>query len=294
MTRTRPAGRTSSRDRAARARPTQGVVSLAALDLRAAPDHRAELTSQLLMGEVVRLAGQDRSRHWWRIVNLADGYRGWVRAWGVVPVSEARAQRWRRRARRRVIVPFGAVHAGRRGSGALVSPLFLNARVIAASGRGGDVAVELPDGRRGYTNASALGPLRGGAPGIAERVRGLLGVPYLWGGRTPAGFDCSGFTQQVLWEQGIALPRDAHHQFLASRPLAENEAPQPGDLVFFRGRDGRMGHVGIGLGGPWYAHCRGIVRVNSADPRNRLSDSDLNATMAGWRRPPRSTAQAFI
>ena len=71
----------------------EAVVSMAALDVRRRPDHRAELGSQLLMGERLRLLAPSPDRRWWRVEGLTDGYRGWVRAWGlvVVPPSRARA-----------------------------------------------------------------------------------------------------------------------------------------------------------------------------------------------------------
>ena len=166
----------------------------------------------------------------------------------------------------------------------MVSPLFLNSRVIAGPRRGPWRRVELPDGRRGWAPAAALaGP--GERPDLTERVLGLLGVPYHWGGRTPAGFDCSGFTQQVLAEQGVRLPRDAAHQVRACRRLREGEEPRPGDLVFF-GRAGRpVGHVGIGLGGGYFAHCRVMVRIASLERHNALWDNDMSLMFMGWWRP---------
>src|SRR5437899_2048841 len=101
-------------------RVDHGVVSLAALDLRHAPDHRAELGSQLLLGEVVRLLAVDRSGAWWRVENQSDGYRGWVRSWGIAQVPERRARAWQERARARVAVPFAQAHADPGGDGALV------------------------------------------------------------------------------------------------------------------------------------------------------------------------------
>jgi hypothetical protein len=74
-------------------RPAHGVVSLAALDLRPRPEHRSELRSQLLLGEVVRVVGVATGGAWWRVLNRSDGYDGWVRAWGVVGASAVRARR---------------------------------------------------------------------------------------------------------------------------------------------------------------------------------------------------------
>lgn len=264
---------------------TRAVVSLAALDMRRRPDHRAELTSQLLMGETVRLLRRSTDGRWWEAENRADGYRGWVREWGLVLASPARVARWTRRASARVWTLFVEVREGP-GRGALVTPLFWNARVIPVASKGRFRLIELPDGRRGWLAAAALESRRARRD-LAARVRGLLGVPYLWGGRTPLGFDCSGFTQQVLAEQGLAIARDAEEQCRRARPLRKGEQPRSGDLVFFGPPGGATGHVGLGLGGGYYAHCRRHVRINSVDPYNPLHDNELNAQMRGWRRPLR-------
>jgi len=266
-----------------------GVVSIAALDVRRRPDHRAELTSQLLVGEVVRVLGMARGGRWLKVENRADGYRGWVKDWGVVEASQARVRRWIQRARARVVALFVEARA-RPGAGPLVSPLFWNGRVIPGSTRDGYRRVELPDGRRGWVPRATLASdraARGAVArgGLAARVRGLLGVPYLWGGRTPLGFDCSGFTQQVLAEQGLLIPRDADAQFQRSQTLAHGVSPREGDLIFFRAPGEPVGHVGLGLGGGYYAHCRRVVRVSSVDPRNELYDKELAPQFAGWKRP---------
>src|SRR5262249_23980249 len=119
---------------------------------------------------------------------------------------------------------------------------------------------------------------------LVERIRDLLGTPYLWGGRTPHGFDCSGLVQQLLAEQGIALPRDAHDQYLATRVDLGAKGPQGGDLVFFgRGR-GRMQHVALVLGDGYYVHARGSVRLNSLDRGSPFYDKPLNAQIRGFGR----------
>ena len=257
-------------------RLTHAVVSLAALDMRQRPEHSAELTSQLLLGEVVRILGARRGGQWWRVEGLADGYRGWVRGWGLVLVPAARARSWQAKSIARVAVAVAEARTGP-GRGALVSPLFLNSRVIAGRRLGSHRRVELPDGRRGWVPAASLA-LRGEKPALLERVLSLLGVPYHWGGRTALGFDCSGFTQQVLAEQGVSLPRDAVHQLGASRRLSSGEKPQPGDLIFFAASGHPPGHVGIGLGGGYFAHCRGMVLVYICCP-------SLNTAITSERLP---------
>jgi cell wall-associated NlpC family hydrolase len=267
--------------------PGFGVVSLAALDLRRGPAHESELRSQLLLGEVVRVSSSSADRLWWRVTNESDGYSGWVRNWGIVGASRGRVARWKRRARARVRVS----HAEARtlpGGGALVSPLFWNSRMIAGPSRPPWRRVELPDGRRGWVALRAISVgARRKPPRLTERIRQLLGVPYLWGGRTPSGLDCSALTQQVLGEQGFCLPRDARQQFAAARPLRTGQTPLEGDLAFF-GRPGKPpGHVGLMLGGGYYVHARGRVRVNSVDPSNQLYDKEFMSQLLGYRRPLR-------
>src|SRR5512138_461621 len=134
-------------------RSSHAVVTLPALDVRRRPSHQAELTSQLLMGEVVRVLGRGPRPEWRRVENLADGYRGWVRTWGLVPVARVRALVWLRKATARVTVPVSSATT-RRGGGALVSPLFLNSRVIPLRREAAATRIELPDGRRGWVRRS--------------------------------------------------------------------------------------------------------------------------------------------
>lgn len=265
-----------------RGREDSGVVQLAAIDLRRRPDHRAELTSQLLMGEVVHVLERDRKDQWWRVENAADGYTGWARSYGFRPATRARTRRWLELARFHVVVPFCRVRSAEPG-GPSLTPLFWNGRVIAGRARSGRRPVELPDGRRGWVPAAAL------ATGsrrrkLIERIRDLLGTPYLWGGRTPHGLDCSGLVQQLMAEQGVALPRDAHDQFLATRAPLEVEALELGDLMFFGRGKNRMEHVALVLGGGYYLHARGVVRVNSIDPDNPFYDRALTAQLRAFGR----------
>jgi cell wall-associated NlpC family hydrolase len=263
------------------ARPTHGVVSLPLLDVRPEPAHAAELASQLLLGETVALLSTSRDGGWLRVRNEADGYAGWVRAWGLVQATAARVARWRRLARGRIGVPMALVRVSKGEGGASVSPVFFGGRLIASRPARGWCAAELPDGRRGFLPVSALAS--GRPPALEERVASLLGSPYLWGGRSPAGYDCSAFVQQVLLEQGVTLPRDAKDQCRRCRPVAGAE--RLGDLAFFRRPGEPASHVGIALGGGYFAHCRGRVVVASVENDKPLYDKELKPQFMGWYRP---------
>lgn len=89
---------------------------------------------------------------------------------------------------------------------------------------------------------------------IAQLAENQVGVPYLYGGDTPSGFDCSGLVHYVYGEAGIRVPRTAEAQF-NNLPRVPREQLQPGDLVFFRSDSGTLMHVGIYVGSGWFVHA---------------------------------------
>ena len=99
---------------------------------------------------------------------------------------------------------------------------------------------------------------------LVERALAYRGVPYVWGGTTPRGFDCSGFTQYVYRKCGLALPRTCEHQFSVGM-IVEKEDLQPGDILLFKNTGGASGlsHVGMYIGGGKLIHAgsRGITVV---------------------------------
>jgi cell wall-associated NlpC family hydrolase len=113
----------------------------------------------------------------------------------------------------------------------------------------------------------------GGVVGIAMQY---LGVPYVWGGASPGGFDCSGFVMFVYSQLGVSLPHHAADQFNYGTPVSRDQL-EPGDLVFFDG----LGHVGIYIGGGQFIHAPhtgDVVKISSLD------DSWYAATYVGARR----------
>lgn len=229
------------------------IVRVALAPVRRRPDVRAEQISQEVLGASVEpLRGEAE----WLLVRGADDYLGWVHE-GVLALHAD--PEWGRRVDAEgALVLDGVV---RDGAGQPLARLPWGARVVLDA----DGGVRLPDGRRGrLEREDALARVRERASrfpaepdALLETAWTWLGVPYLWGGRTRWGADCSGFVQAVFGLHGVRLPRDSDLQATAGasvRPSARDV--RAGDLVFFRGPSSRrITHVGISLGGTRLLHA---------------------------------------
>jgi len=100
---------------------------------------------------------------------------------------------------------------------------------------------------------------------VIDNAMMYLNSPYLWGGRTPFGIDCSGFSQMVYRLNGVDLPRDAHEQAEVGTTLSFVEESESGDLAFFDNNEGKIIHVGIILDSNSIIHASGKVRVDKID-----------------------------
>ena len=259
-------------------------VAASVAEVRREPRHTAEQITQVVQGEIViPLLHEDG----WLLGRLADGYVGWIRDWHVVFTVPDAVTAYQQRTNARVAAACLRVRAAPRRDADAVTDTILGTTVCVHQTSRGWADVELPAGRRGWVPEAAL--REGTAPwpltldSLFAMLRGFLGVPYLWGGRSPKGFDCSGLVQFVYGLHGVALPRDSDEQAGAG---AAADLPKPGDLVFF-GRD-RVTHVGIAIEDQAFLHARGHVRCNSLVEGTALHDAELRALWCGTRRvlPP--------
>ena len=113
---------------------------------------------------------------------------------------------------------------------------------------------------------------------LVENALMYLNAPYLWGGRSPLGIDCSGFTQMVYRLQGVDLPRDAYQQAEVGTTLSFVEESEPGDLAFFDNTEGKITHVGIILEDNHIIHASGKVRIDRIDQQGVFNNEIGNHT----------------
>ena len=113
---------------------------------------------------------------------------------------------------------------------------------------------------------------------LVENALMYLNTPYLWGGRSPLGIDCSGLTQMVYRLQGVDLPRDAYQQAEVGTTLSFVEESEPGDLAFFDNAEGKITHVGIILEDNHIIHASGKVRIDRIDQQGIFNTEIGNHT----------------
>lgn len=242
-----------------------GVLKVSTADLRRRPSHTSEMVTQGLLGALVRIIGPAIGDGWLK-VTLPDGYVGWTRCYNLAPLQKAQALAWAREAGTIVLAATADVVPSRKANSPRIRDLVLGCRLVSLGRRGEWTRIELPDGPRGWVRSDALGkakPPKGGS--IVETARLFLGAPYLWGGVSPKGPDCSGMVQTVFSVHGIGLPRDVVKLKLCGEEISRS-ALRPGDLLFFGASREKLTHVGISTGGAGFIHAGCPVEEASLDP----------------------------
>ena len=257
---------------------TEALVRAPIAPVYRRPTMNSTMLTQYAMGN--RLTLLSRRRRFWRIRG-EDGHIGWVHR-GYLARGEPRwALGWERAEGGEPVVSLGAELLDE--ADRVFARLPWGARVVLhAGGR-----VRLPDGRAGRLGTGELVPAdrladRFPARGesITRTARRWIGAPYLWGGVTPCGVDCSGLVQSVYWIHGIALPRDSDMQALLGasvEPGPDFEALRPGDLLFFA-EDRRVNHVALSLGS---AH---IVHASASNGGVEVNDMGGDRELEAWLR----------
>jgi len=193
-------------------------------------------------------------------ITTEDGYQGWINRNQVIPRLSVIKTNFRLLTRRNVIF-----YEEQDVCSQPVRDSSAGASVPVYHEEGGWLLTRFPDNQWGWLQHDAILPLpalsREGLISAAMRYRG---VPYVWGGKTGSGLDCSGFVQLIHKLFGMSIRRDAWMQFEDSWPVSHHPFDgETGDLIFFSENRQRITHVGFCLGNGKVLHARGLVRVNS-------------------------------
>ena len=227
-----------------------GICNLAVIPMRAEPREASELTSQVLFGEIFEII--EWADGWAKIITTFDNYTGWI----------GRLQ----------FIMLG--HLDYQDLTSKTSPLTYGT-VTQAWKKSDNTVLYLPvgsslsflEGNRckiGNEKFEIIGP-KGDIENFITTAKSFINSPYLWGGRTHFGIDCSGYVQAVFKLHGTKLLRDASQQAEQGKSIETLKDSRLGDLAFFKNSEGRVVHVGIIINNKQIIHASGKVKIDNID-----------------------------
>lgn len=259
----------------------RSVCTYAMIPVRALPAESAEMVTQILFGETYEIIWVDGK--WARIRTVADDYPGWIDAKLVDHIDEAEVERWNsekvyvtQQAMTKTVqwsgqksfhylgyLPMGSdIHSNKNWIHDS-APFSRWSKRFILNGNEFDICTEYNiDFAIGLTKEDESPTEK--APSPSDCAMKLLGAPYLWGGKTAFGIDCSGLVQVAFKVCGIQLPRDASQMVEMGDSVAIGEQRE-NDLAFFSNEKGLICHVGICLDRNGIIHASGCVRVDKLD-----------------------------
>ncbi|MES2592025.1 MAG: C40 family peptidase [Bacteroidota bacterium] len=233
-----------------------GICNLSIVPCRKEPSDRSEMVTQLLFGEHFLII--ETQGNWCRIKIAYDEYECWIDKKQFLPIEQHTYDILESSAH---YYSNELVQIIRDDRSSLLFPIVIGSTLPNFDNN--ECAVE--NQSYAYEGAYITGHLPTDKIGIIETAMMYLNTPYLWGGKTPFGIDCSGFTQMVYKLNGIKLSRDAYQQAEQGEVLSFVEEAEAGDLAFFDNEEGRITHVGIVMDDNRIIHASGNVRIDGFD-----------------------------
>tara|TARA_B100001175_G_C19505876_1_gene640838 strand:- start:318 stop:1031 length:714 start_codon:yes stop_codon:yes gene_type:complete len=214
--------------------------------MRKENSHKSEMVSQLLYGECYKII--EKRKKWAKILLEWDGYNGWIDCNQVHEISLANFDKM--------------VQSDLKISSELVNYITTKDDLLFPVLMGSDLrALDILEHQ---FEGEFLRPKKSKTE-LKDTAYLFLNTPYLWGGKTLLGIDCSGFTQMVYKINGVKLSRDASQQALEGQTLSFIEESEAGDLAFFDNAEGEIVHVGLLLENHHIIHATGTVRIDRID-----------------------------
>jgi len=240
------------------------------------PSYSSEIVTQGILGEKVEILETAPS---FSKVRQADGYESWISAGQIVSGHQLAGDDIT------VKSHFMRIYAEPSTSAEGIKDAVIGSTLQTIDEADGWYQIALPDGFIGWAEKRHFGRFPAySADNIVSLAREFLGYQYSWGGRTPKGFDCSGFVQTIFRLVGCLLFRDAWQQQQRNLVSTDYHAAQPADLLFFGATPEKVAHVAISLGNERFIHAQGWVKLNSFKETDTDFSRDLLNTFISVNR----------
>lgn len=226
------------------------ICNLAIVPLRFEPSDRSEMVTQVLFGETFTII--EKKEKWSRIQLSTDLYEGWIDNKQFMMISDDQ---------------YRQLHQNPKFYCSDLIDYITGSNTLLPIALGSDLSFlsfpEINSQQLVFEGKAITGVQSKSA--LLQTAFLYLNAPYLWGGKTPFGIDCSGFTQMVYRLNGYYIPRDASQQAKIGEPLSFIEESEVGDLAFFDNEEGHIIHVGIIMENNYIIHAHGKVRIDRLD-----------------------------
>lgn len=278
-----------------------GISNLSVINTRYAPSHSAEMATQATLGTPVKILKKEKGHFF---VRTPDNYLSWTESRGIVPMTKVDFEKWQSSKKLVYTDLFGFAYSEASESSSPISDLVAGNILQLLDEANGFYKVAFPDKRIAFVSTKKAqlfdqwqNQANPSADQILKTARNFLGIPYLWGGTSVKGLDCSGFTKTSYLLHGIVLPRDASQQALVGDvvDILENDTLsltkalknlKAGDHLFFAAdqRTKRVTHTAIYIGNGEFIHAAGLVRINSMISGSSNYDDFQSRTLVSARR----------
>lgn len=252
-----------------------GIINVSIANIRSKPKHSAELATQALLGTVVNVL---KKKGGWYLIQTPDEYIAWIDDGALTLIDSIKRNNYLKSERILFTNDYGFSFSALNRKSLRVSDLVIGDILLLDGEVRNYFKVKYPDGRKAYVSKNEsvrfndwLKSVKPTMEKIIDTAKTFLGIPYLWGGTSAKGFDCSGFTKTVYYLNGLILPRDASQQAQIGELVDTTvnlDKFKPGDLLFFgrkatKDKPVKVVHVGIYLGNGEFIHASGKVKINS-------------------------------